>query len=324
MTENFSIIRPDDWHVHLRDGEMLRAVVNYTARFFARAIIMPNLKPPVVTSDRAKQYREEIRAVLQVDADFNPLMTVYLTDTTDADDLERGHNDGVLTAAKLYPANATTNSESGISERRKAYPALERMQRIGMPLLIHGEVTDPDVDIFDREAVFIERELIPLRRDFPKLKIVLEHVTTEDAVEYIKSESKEGSLAATITAHHLSINRNAIFAGGIRPHNYCLPVAKREKHRQALLKAATSGLKCFFLGTDSAPHPVSTKECACGCAGIFTAPNAMEVYAHVFDEAGRLDVLEGFASINGAKFYGLPVNTGKMNFINSNRKLSRY
>ncbi len=308
MTDSLTIIRPDDWHVHLRDGSVLRTVLPYTTKTFSRAIVMPNLRPPVTTVARAKTYRDEILAALPAGADFTPLMTLYLTDATDPKDVEAGFAEGSVTAAKLYPANATTNSEHGISDIKKAYPVLECMQRIGMPLLIHGEVTDSDVDIFDREAFFIDRVLIPLRRDFPALKIVLEHITTEEAAAYVLENGNGGTLAATVTAHHLLINRNAIFAGGIRPHYYCLPIAKREKHRQALVKAATTGEAMFFLGTDTAPHVDAAKECACGCAGIFTAPNALELYAQVFDEAGRLDKLEAFASRNGPAFYGLPVN----------------
>ena len=300
--------KPDDWHIHLRDGAMLKAVVPATARQFGRAIIMPNLRPPVTTTARAKTYRDEIMAALPSGVDFTPLMTVYLTDSTDADDLAQGYADGVLTAAKLYPANATTNAEHGVSDVQALAKAFERMQRIGMPLLIHGEVTDPAVDIFDREAVFIERVLSPLRRNFPELKVVLEHITTRQAAEYVVAEGQSGKLAATITAHHLRINRNAIFTGGLRPHYYCLPVAKRETHRQALVQAATSGGSMFFLGTDSAPHPRTTKESACGCAGIFTAINALELYVQVFDEQDALDRFEAFASINGPNFYGLPVN----------------
>ena len=307
MTETLTLIRPDDWHVHLRDGAMLRAVLPETAKTFARAIVMPNLRPPVTTTARAKTYRDEIRAALPPDTVFTPLMTLYLTDTTDAEDLAQGHAQGIVTAAKLYPAHATTNSEHGVSDIKKIYPVLERMQRIGMPLLIHGEVTDKDIDIFDREAVFIDRTLIGLRRDFPALKIVLEHITTAEAASYI-GEKGGATLAATITPHHLLINRTAMFTGGIRPHFYCLPVAKREKHRQALVEAATSGGKMFFLGTDTAPHSDAAKESACGCAGIFCAPHAIEHYAQCFDEAGKLENFEAFASRNGPAFYGLPLN----------------
>jgi dihydroorotase len=305
---NLTIIRPDDWHVHLRDGATLKAVLPYTARVFARAIVMPNLKPPVASTAQTKAYRDEIIKALPKGSDFTPLMTVYLTDETDSDDLAKGHAEKIITAAKLYPANATTNSEAGVTDLKKLKKVFERMQRIGMPLLVHGEATDPDIDVFDREAVFIEKTLQPLRRAFPELKIVLEHVTTIEGIDYVKAEGKKGFLAATITAHHLVINRNAIFQGGLHPHYYCLPVAKREKHRLALVKAATSGAKMFFLGTDTAPHSKTSKESACGCAGIFSAPNALNVYAQVFDDAGRLPALESFASKNGPAFYGLPVN----------------
>lgn len=303
-----TIPRPDDWHVHLREGDMLRTVLPYTAKMFARAIVMPNLRPPVTTTAKAKTYRDEIFAALPKGMDFTPLMTLYLTDTTDAGDVEHGHGEGIVTAVKLYPAHATTNSEHGVTDMKKIRPVLERMQKIGMPFLVHGEVTDPDVDTFDREAVFIERILQPLRKDFPELKIVFEHITTQDAADYVAVEGKKGKLAATITPHHLMINRNAMFAGGLRPHYYCLPVAKREKHRQALIKAATSGSPMFFLGTDTAPHKQTDKESACGCAGIFSAPNALALYAQMFDEAGKLANLEGFASRFGPAFYGLPVN----------------
>ena len=302
------MIRPDDWHVHLRDGEMLKTVLPFTARTFGRAIVMPNLKPPVTDVARARGYRDEIIAALPPGTKFTPLMTIYLTDTTDAEDLARGHQDGTVTAVKYYPAGATTNSENGVTDIKKIYPVLERMQTIGMPLLVHGEVTDPAVDVFDREAVFIEKVLMPLRRDMPELKIVLEHITTENAADYVADEGKKGKLAATITAHHLIINRNAMFAGGLRPHFYCLPVAKREKHRQALIKAATSGMPMFFLGTDTAPHSRAAKESACACAGIFTAPYALALYAQAFDEAGQIGRLEGFASRFGPAFYGLPVS----------------
>jgi len=308
MAPMLTIIRPDDWHVHLRDGEMLKAVAPLTARQFARAIVMPNLKPPVTTSAHAKTYRDEILAVLPQGSTFTPLMTIYLTDATDAGDLVQGHKDGIITAAKLYPANATTNSEAGVTDIKKIYPVLERMQKAGIPLLVHGEETNPEIDVFDREAVFIDKILKPLRRDLPELKVVLEHITTLEAAAYVANEGKKGRLAATITAHHLHINRNAMFSGGIRPHFYCLPVAKREKHREALVKAAISGAPMFFLGTDTAPHTQAAKESACGCAGIFTAANALELYAQAFDEAGHIERLEGFASRFGPAFYGLPVN----------------
>jgi dihydroorotase len=304
--ETITMRRPDDWHVHLRDGAMLAAVVPFTARQFARAIVMPNLVPPVTSMAAALAYRERILAALPAGGAFTPLMTCYLTDTTDPQEVARGHHEGVFTAAKLYPAHATTNSAFGVTDYQRISSVLERMTTLGMPLLIHGEVTDPEVDVFDREAVFIERVLDPLRRRLPELRIVLEHITTEEAVDYVGSAGP--NLAATITAHHLVINRNAIFAGGIRPHLYCLPIAKREKHRQALRRAATSGQPCFFLGTDSAPHTAPAKETACGCAGIFTATCALEIYAEVFEEEDALDRLEGFAALNGPGFYRLPVN----------------
>ena len=300
------IRRPDDWHVHLRDGDMMRGVVQYTARQFARAIVMPNLSPPVTDVAKTAAYRERILAAVPEGVDFTPLMTAYLTDGTDGEELARGFAGGVFTAAKLYPAHATTGSAHGVTDIANIMPALARMQEIGMPLLIHGEVTDSEVDIFDREAVFIERVLLGLVRDLPGLKIVFEHITTRQAVQFV--ESSGPNIAATITPQHLHINRNAMFAGGIRPHAYCLPVAKRELHRLALRKAATSGSPKFFLGTDSAPHEVAAKESACGCAGIFNAPFAIESYAAVFDAEGALDKLEGFASVHGPNFYGLPLN----------------
>ncbi len=312
-----TIPRPDDWHVHVRDGDLLRAVLPYTAKIFARAIIMPNLKPPVTTAARAKAYRDEIIAAVPAGVKFTPLMTVYLTDATDPADLARGHAEGVITAAKLYPAHATTNSEHGVTDIKKIYPVLEQMQKIGMPLLVHGEAIGADIDVFDREAVFIEKTLKPVRKDFPALKIVFEHITTQEAADYVAAEGSKNTLAATITAHHLLINRNAMFQGGIRPHYYCLPVAKREKHRAALVKAATSGGTMFFLGTDTAPHTRAAKESACGCAGIFSAPNALALYAQVFDEAGRLDKLEAFASRNGPAFYGVPVNPDTLTLVKS-------
>ena len=305
-----SLRQPDDWHVHVRDGALLAGVVNHTARQFARAIIMPNVKPPITTVAGAEAYRNRIVAALEPGLNFTPLMTVYLTDGADPEELTNGFAAGVFTAAKLYPAHATTNSSHGVTDVARIRPALETMQRIGMPLLIHGEVTDRQVDIFDREAVFIERILLPLLADFPQLKVVLEHITTEQAVQFI--ESAPAHVAATITPHHLEINRNAMFDGGIRPHLYCLPVAKRESHRLALRRAATSGNKKFFLGTDSAPHVSSAKESACGCAGIFNAPYAMEAYAKVFAEENALHQLEAFASEYGPRFYGLPLNTGRI------------
>jgi dihydroorotase len=302
--------RPDDWHVHLRDGEMLAAVLPYTARQFARAIVMPNLVPPVTSIVAARAYRERILAGLPAGAEFTPLMTCYLTDKTDPEEVARGYDEGIFTAVKLYPAHATTNSDFGVIDYDRISPVLERMAGLGMPLLVHGEVTDPEIDVFDREAVFIDRVLDPLRRRLPELPVVLEHITTEEAVAYVRSS--DHNLAATITAHHLVISRNAIFAGGIRPHLYCLPIAKREKHRLALRRAATSGEKRFFLGTDSAPHAKAAKETACGCAGIFTAPCALETYAEVFEEEGALDRLEAFASLNGPAFYRLPPNEAQV------------
>jgi dihydroorotase len=303
-SQTLTIAKPDDWHVHLRDGEVLRAVAPYTARQFARAIVMPNLAPPITTVEDAAAYRDRIAAA--AGPDFTPLMTCYLTDEADPNELARGYAEGVWIAAKLYPAGATTNSASGVTDVRNIYPALERMQQIGMVLCVHGEVTDSDVDVFDREAVFIERVLNPLVFDFPELKIAFEHITTSEAVNFVTDGGP--NIAATVTPQHLIINRNAIFAGGLRPHAYCLPVAKREKHRLAVRHAATSGSPKFFLGTDSAPHARSAKESACGCAGIFNAPFALESYAAVFEAESALDKLEGFASINGARFYGLPVN----------------
>ncbi|MFC3174294.1 dihydroorotase [Novosphingobium bradum] len=310
MPAQLVIRRPDDWHVHLRDGAMLADVVGHTARQFARAIVMPNLAPPVTTTAGAAAYRDRIMAALPKGSDFGPLMALYLTDGTDPADLEQGFALGILTAAKLYPAHATTNSAHGVTDVRNIYPVLDRMQEIGMPFLVHGEVTDGEIDIFDREAVFIERVLGPVLKDFPALKVVFEHITTREAVQFV--ESAGPNVGATITPHHLMINRNALFAGGIRPHAYCLPVAKREVHRLALRAAATGGSAKFFLGTDTAPHQVAAKESACGCAGIFCAPHALESYATVFEEEGALDRLEAFASENGPRFYGLPLNEGRV------------
>ncbi|MFM8940123.1 MAG: dihydroorotase [Phenylobacterium sp.] len=309
-TRRLTLRRPDDWHVHLRDDAMLASVVDHTARQFARAIVMPNLKPPVTTVAAARAYRERILAAVDPGLGFTPLMTCYLTDGLDRGEVERVFAEGVFTACKLYPAHATTNSDAGVTDVRHIRGVLEAMQRIGMPLLIHGEVTDHEVDIFDREAVFIERVLKGLIADFPALKVVFEHITTADAVAFV--EASGPNIAATITPHHLAINRNAMFEGGIRPHFYCLPVAKREPHRLALRRAATSGSAKFFLGTDSAPHPVGDKESSCGCAGIYNAPFALESYATVFEEEGALDRLEAFASENGPRFYGLPLNTGSV------------
>ena len=303
--------RPDDWHVHLRDGSMLRAVLPATARTFARAIVMPNLRPPVTSVVEAEAYRRRILEALPDDISFEPLMTAYLTDDLDPDELARGFALGAFRAAKLYPANATTNSAAGVSDLSRISAVLTRMEAIDMPLLIHGEVTDPDVDVFDREAMFIEWHLKPLRQRHPRLRIVLEHITTEESATYIREAHQNGDdrIAATITPHHLHLNRNAMFIGGLRSDFYCLPVVKRECHRRALVKAATSGLSCFFLGTDSAPHPRSGKESSCGCAGIFNAMHALESYAAVFEQEGALEHLEGFASEHGPRFYGMPLNT---------------
>ena len=300
------IIRPDDWHVHLRDRDVLRAVLPHTVERFARAIVMPNLKPPVTTTAQALEYRQRILEAAGIGSPFTPLMTLYLTDQTPAQEVTRAHQSGHIYAVKLYPAGATTHSESGVTNLRDIYPVIENLERLGMPLLVHGETTDPDVDVFDRERVFIARELIPLLRDFPGLRVVLEHITTAEAVQFVHAASD--NVAATITVHHLLMNRNAMLAGGIRPHHYCLPVLKRERHRQALLQAATSGSSRFFLGTDSAPHARVAKETGCGCAGIYTAHAAVELYAQVFEQAGALERLEGFASIHGPSFYGLPRN----------------
>lgn len=305
--DTLTLTRPDDWHLHVRDGAALAAVVPHTARQFGRAIIMPNLKPPVTTATEAAHYRARIRAAVPAGVDFEPLMTLYLTDNLPPEEIERARAIGVV-ACKLYPAGATTNSDAGVTDIRKTYKTLEAMQREGLLLLVHGEVTSPEIDLFDREAVFIEKQLQPLRRDFPELKIVFEHITTKEAAQYVMEGDKY--TGATITAHHLLYNRNAIFTGGIRPHYYCLPVLKRETHRQALVAAATSGSPKFFLGTDSAPHPAHLKEHATGCAGCYTAHAAIEMYAEAFDAVGALDKLEGFASFHGADFYGLPRNRG--------------
>ena len=309
MTPTLTITRPDDWHLHVRDGAALQTVVPHTAAQFGRAIIMPNLKPPVTTAEQALAYKARIQAAVPAGMAFEPLMTLYLTDNLAPAEIARAKAAGVV-ACKLYPAGATTNSDAGVTDLRKIYPVLEAMQREGVLLLVHGEVTSSDIDLFDREAVFIEQQLQPLRRDFPGLKIVMEHITTKEAAQYVAEG--DANLGATITAHHLLYNRNAIFTGGIRPHYYCLPVLKRETHRQALVKAATSGSPKFFLGTDSAPHPAQLKEHATGCAGCYTAHAAMPMYAEAFDNAGALDKLEGFASFYGADFYGLPRNTGTL------------
>ncbi len=301
------LIRPDDWHLHLRDGDALAAVVGASAAQFGRAIIMPNLKPPVTNVEQARAYRDRILAALPPGADFTPLMTLYLTDNTTPEQIRAAKASGIVHGVKLYPAGATTNSDAGVTDVRHAYPALEAMQREGLPLLVHGEVTDQAIDLFDREQVFIDQVMIPLRRDFPGLRVVFEHITTAQAAQYVRDA--EPGIAATITAHHLLYNRNAIFIGGIRPHWYCLPVLKRETHRLALLEAATGGNPRFFLGTDSAPHAQRLKEHAVGCAGCYTAPHALELYAAAFEMAGALERLEGFASRHGPAFYGLPVNS---------------
>ena len=308
-----TIARPDDWHVHLRDGAILTAVLPDTARQFARALVMPNLRPPVATTAEAGQYRARILAALPEGAAFEPLMTLYLTDNTPADEVRRARASGFVQAVKLYPAGATTHSDAGVTDLSRCAQTLEAMQEVGLPLCVHGEVTDPAVDLFDREKVFIDTVLEPLRRDFPALRVVFEHITTRDAVDYVRSaDARLGTLGATITAHHLLYNRNAIFQGGIRPHYYCLPVLKRETHRLALVDAATSGDPRFFLGTDSAPHAKGAKEQACGCAGCYTALHALELYAEAFDRAGALGRLEGFASHFGADFYRLPRNVGEV------------
>ena len=310
MADSITITRPDDWHVHLRDGDLMKSVVGATARQFARAIVMPNLKPPVVDVALAKAYRARIVKALPKGAVFEPLMTLYLTDNTPAAEIERAAASGFVKAVKYYPAGATTNSDSGVTDLRKCDAVLEAMAAAAMPLLVHGEVTDPEVDVFDREAVFLDRTLGPLVKRFPKLKIVVEHMTTHEAAVFV--ERAPENVAATITAHHLLMNRNAIFAGGIQPHHYCLPVLKREQHRRALRKAATSGSPKFFLGTDTAPHARETKENGCGCAGMYTAHAALELYAEAFESAGALDKLEAFASHFGADFYGLPRNKGSV------------
>ncbi len=308
--ERLSLRRPDDWHLHLRDGPMLQAVVPYTARVFGRAIVMPNLVPPVTTAAAARAYRERILAAVPAGCRFTPLMTCYLTDRTDVEDLAAGFAEATWVAAKLYPAGATTNSAAGVTDVSALDAALARMAEMGMPLLVHGEVTDRSIDVFDREAVFLERVLAPIVRRVPGLKVVVEHATTEEAVRFV--EEGPDTVAATITAHHLLLNRNALFEGGLRPHHYCLPVLKRERHRLALRRVATSGSPKFFLGTDSAPHRTGDKECACGCAGVFSAPAALELYAEVFAEENALDRLEAFASLNGPRFYGLPANQDKV------------
>jgi len=318
--QTLTLTRPDDWHLHLRDGDLLAAVLPDTARQFARAIVMPNLRPPVRTLADALAYRARILAAVPTGIKFEPLMTLYLTDNTDPAEVLNAHANGIVHAIKYYPAGATTNSDSGITDIRKVDAVLEVMQEIGMPLLLHGEVTDPEIDIFDREAVFIDHILTPLRQRFPELKIVLEHITTRQAAEFVASAP--ANVVATITAHHLLYNRNAMFQGGIRPHYYCLPVLKREMHRQALIKAATSGSPKYFLGTDSAPHVKHTKETACGCAGIYTAHAALAFYTEAFDQAGALDKLEAFASFHGPDFYGLPRNTEQVTLVRETTPVS--
>lgn len=311
--DSITLIQPDDWHLHVRDGDVLPDVLADTARCFARAIIMPNLKPPVTTVEQALAYQQRIRAALPASSSFQPLMTLYLTDNTKPGEIAKAKASGQIQAVKYYPAGATTNSDAGVTDIRKTYATLEAMSEHGIPLLLHGEVTDPQVDVFDREQVFIETVLAPLMQKIPSLRIVLEHITTADAAAFVRNGPD--TLAATITPQHLLWNRNEMFRGGIRPHAYCLPVLKRETHRLALREAATSGNKKFFLGTDSAPHAIHTKETTCGCAGIYNSPVAIEIYATVFEQMGKLDQLEGFTSRNGPAFYGLPVNTGKINLI---------
>ena len=311
--QQIELIRPDDWHLHLRDGPVLADVVPPTARRFARAIVMPNLRPPVTTVAQAAAYRERILAAVPEGLDFEPLMTLYLTDNTPPDEIRRARDSGFVHAVKLYPAGATTNSDAGVTDLARVYPVLEAMQEADLPFLVHGEVTDPEVDVFDREARFIERVLEPLRRDFPELRIVFEHITTREAADFVREGGER--IAATITPQHLHYNRNAILAGGIRPHYYCLPVLKRETHRQALVAAATSDNPRFFLGTDSAPHRREHKETACGCAGMYSAPAALELYAEIFEDAGALHRLEAFASLNGPRFYGLPVNGTRIRLV---------
>jgi dihydroorotase len=313
MTTTLTLTRPDDWHLHLRDGATMASVLPHSARQFGRAIVMPNLKPPVTTTAQALAYRERILAALPAGMAFTPLMTLYLTDNTPPDEIRRAKDSGLVHAVKLYPAGATTNSDAGVTDLRHCAKTLETMQELGMPFLVHGEVTDGEIDIFDREAVFIDRILEPLRRDFPALRIVFEHITTKQAAQYVAAST--GPLGATITPHHLLYNRNEIFRGGVRPHYYCLPVLKREEHRQALVAAAVSGDARFFLGTDSAPHAKGAKEAACGCAGCYTALHAMELYAEAFERAGALDKLEAFASVHGPAFYGLPRNGDSVTLV---------
>ncbi len=311
--EKITLTRPDDWHLHLRDGEALRSVLPDTARQFARAIVMPNLRPPITTTEMAIAYRQRILQALPAGMQFEPLMTLYLTDNTSAEEIAKAKASGIVHGVKLYPAGATTNSDSGVTNLGHCVKALEAMEKHGLPLLVHAEVTDSHVDVFDREKVFIERNMAPLLQKFPGLRVVFEHITTKDAADFVMAAS--GHVGATITAHHLLMNRNAMFAGGIRPHHYCLPVLKREEHRQALVKAAISGSPKFFLGTDSAPHAKSAKEAACGCAGMYTAHAAIELYAEAFEDAGALDRLEAFASFHGPDYYGLPRNQGKVTLL---------
>jgi dihydroorotase len=317
--DSFSLVRPDDWHIHFRDGAMMRAVVPDTAAVFGRAIVMPNLVPPVVTTADAAAYRARIEAAIPEGSGFTPLMTAYMTDNTDPDDIADGFERGVLTAVKVYPAGATTNSASGVTDIRETDAVLARMAEIGMPLLIHGEVTEHHIDIYDREAVFIETILKPLTERLPTLKVVLEHITTRQAAEFVRGAGD--NVAATVTPHHMEINRTDMFRGGVRPHLFCLPIAKREEHRLAVREAATSGHPRFFLGTDSAPHPIHAKESACGCAGIYNAPGALEVYASIFEAEGALEHLEGFASLHGPRFYGLPVNSDRITLERRERVL---
>ncbi|WP_430229627.1 dihydroorotase [Nitrosomonas communis] len=324
MQTTLTFTRPDDWHLHVRDGKQMQDVLADTTRQFARAIIMPNLRPPIVTVEMAAAYRARILAALPktLQGHFEPLMTLYLTDNTSPAEIRRAKENGIVHAVKLYPAGATTNSDAGVTNLARCFKTLESMEQLGMPLLVHGEVTDPDIDVFDRESVFIDRVLQPLIQRFPGLRIVFEHITTREAVEFVRAAPN--NLAATITAHHLLLNRNVLLAGGLRPHHYCLPVLKRETHRLALIGAATSGDAKFFLGTDSAPHPISSKESACGCAGIYTAHAAIEFYAEAFEQAGALDKLETFTSFHGADFYGLPRNTNNITLIKESWKIPPY
>lgn len=319
MTKQLTLLQPDDWHLHLRDHEFMQSVVADTARVFGRAIIMPNLQQPISSTEQALQYRERILSALPEGSSFQPLMTLYLTDQTSSQEIRKAHASGYIYAVKLYPAGATTNSAAGVESLDHRFPILETMQELGMPLLIHGEVTTADVDIFDREKVFLETTLAPLIQRFPALRVVFEHATTQEAVEFVEAQNQ--NVAATITAHHLLINRNDMLVGGIKPHHFCLPIVKREKHRQALLQAATSGNAKFFLGTDSAPHPIGAKESACGCAGIYTAHEALPFYAEAFDSVGKLDKLEGFASCFGPDFYRLPRNSKKVTLEKSPQKI---